>query len=527
MKTWQRRLIWIVVIALIGGGAYWFFFIRGTGGSGTEPVLIRPERGKIVQELSLSGSVSLLDQINISSRVTGKVATISVQAGNQVLEGQELLMLDTRDLDNQIALAGVSLQSARLRLQQLEEGLSATDIAPLQIALDKASSDQIATADNLSRVKQNATLSESVAQDAVSSAQRRLEEAKQNLTLTQANVDKSLEIAQTAADNAQADYDKAANSQLQDAAKRNLVLAEQKLEAQRIAGEQQLAAAQAQVNATGDALNQAQQALEQRQSANRDLLVVAENQVVAADYALKAAKAQYDQRVASPSDTTLALQRTAIDQAQITLDNLTGQRSDAVLRAPIPGTVGTVNVKVGDMLVPSLPALTLVNTQALDIIASVPEVNMAQLQPGMSASIKADAFPDRIFTATLSTINPLATITAGVVNYIAHFTATGEASTLLKQGMTLDVSIVVAEAGNALIIPRSSLRVLQSKYNVMRWDGSALVEQVVEVGIVNDLQAEIRNGLTESDQIALSASGKSGTTALQIPGLPTTSSPSK
>jgi HlyD family secretion protein len=527
VKTWQRRLIWIVVIALIGGGAYWFFFIRGTGGSGTEPVLIRPERGTIIQELSLSGSVSLLDQINISPRVTGKVAKISVQAGDQVQKDQELLMLDTRDLDNQIALAGVSLQSARLRLQQLEEGLSATDIAPFQIALDKANSDQIATADNLSRVKQNAILSESVAQDAVNSAQRRLEEAKQNLVLSQANVEKSLEIAQTAVDNAQAEYDKAANSQLQDAAKRSLVLAEQKLEAQRIAGEQQLAAAQAQVNATGDALNQAHQALEQRQSANRDLLVVAQNQVVAADYALKAAKAQYDQRVASPSDTTLALQRTVIDQAQITLDNLTGQRSDAVLRAPIPGTVGTVNVKVGDMLAPSVPALTLVNTQALDIIASVPEVNMAQLQQGMSASIKADAFPDRIFSATLNAINPLATITAGVVNYIAHFTATGEASTLLKQGMTLDVSIVVAEASNALIIPRSSLRILQSKYNVMRWDGTALVEQVVEIGIVNDLQAEIRSGLTESDQIALSASGKSGTTALQIPGLPTTSSPSK
>jgi len=97
----------------------------------------------------------------------------------------------------------------------------------------------------------------------------------------------------------------------------------------------------------------------------------------------------------------------------------------------------------------------------------------------------------------------------------------------LKQGMTLDVSIVVAEANNALIIPRSSLRVQQSRYNVMRWDGSVLVEQAVEVGIVNDLQAEIRNGLTENDQIALSASGKSGTTGLQIPGLPTPSSPSK
>lgn len=524
MQIWRKIIVWLIILALIGGGAYYLFFYRQRPEKEEVPLLVKVERQDISQLISLSGSVALLNQVNVTAPITGKVTTIMVQVGDWVDKDQELLRLDVSELENQIALSRVNLEVAQLKLQQLKEGASASELEVLRVSLEKAQNDLLLARENLARSKQTVSLTASIAQTAISTAERRLTEAQENLELTKKSADQSIQSAQLQVDNAEETLDgdlptEAARRQAEQA----LELAEENLEAVKISAEQRVTQAEAQVKAAEDALIQAEQGAEQRDASNRDLLAQAEAQVKAAELALKLAQAQYDQKTSPVSETTLSLQEKAVEQAEITLNNLLDQLSNSTIRAPVAGNVGQVNVRTGDAITPNLTLLNLIDTMALEITANVPEVNVGQLRPGMEAKVSVDAYRDRTFLASLSFIGPLPTVTQGVVNYVAHFSLKGETLELLRPGMSVEVEVTVAESKNALIVPRSALKLEGTDYFVQVWDGKELTPHKVEVGIINDVQVEIKEGLSESDEVSIGSQEQSATTRLTIPTFSTPS----
>jgi multidrug efflux pump subunit AcrA (membrane-fusion protein) len=76
------------------------------------------------------------------------VSSVEVELGDEVKTGQQLASLETDTLENQLATAEANLLSARIRLQQIEEGASDADkaaaqnaVVSAQVAFDKASDD--------------------------------------------------------------------------------------------------------------------------------------------------------------------------------------------------------------------------------------------------------------------------------------------------------------------------------------------------------------------------------------------------
>lgn len=514
MALWKKVVVIVVVIALlVSGGIYLVLRFRGTGEA--QPIVAKVERGEIQRILSFSGSISHINQVEVTPKVAGRVSEILVKVGDRVEKGQELIKIEIPDLDYQIAQAQLNLDAARLKLQQLEEGPSAEELNTLKLSVEKAQQDLMRAEENYSRVLETATFTASVAEKAVNVAERRLKEAQDNLELTKKSVAQSIQIAQTSVDQALEDVENAPNATSREAAERKLNLAEEQLEAQKIAGEQQIRAAESQVKAAEDSLEQARQNLEQRKLSNRDLIAQAEAALGSARMGLKIAQAQYDQRSAQVSPTTIELQKTAIEQAELTLNNLLKEKEDAVIRSPSQGVVGILNVKVGDPVMVSTPLISLVDLDMLEVQANIPEVNIGFLRPSMEATVKADAFPDLAFKAILSYFNPLASVTQGVVNYIAHFTLEESAMTYLKPGMTVELEIVVEKSTNTLIIPRPALHQEGSQDYVYIWDGQKMEYRAVKVGIQNEIQVEIKEGLKEGEEVVLSL--KSSTFTLTHP----------
>lgn len=552
MKRWQKALIWVLVIALIAGGVTWIILAQRNRRA-EPPPLVKAERGAIARTLSLAGSIAVLNQVNVTARSVGKVSVILVDPGQQVNEGDELIRLASPELEDQVSIARVNLESAQLRLQQLQDGLSSADLVPLKIALDKAATDLATAKDAKLRAEETISLTASTAQQAVATAQRRFKEAQDNRLLSQQSLDLAVQAAEDAVTNAAKDLVTAqddlkeaqrqkenapndaaelAADQAVKATERAVTMGErvlegsrQKLEGQKLTRDQQLALADSQIKAAQDAITQAEQAQEQRQLANRDARIQADNAVKLTEYALQAAQANYDKATAAPSPTTLSLAEKAVETAQLTLNALLRQQTDTVILAPVKGTVGAVNVKVGDTLTPALPVIVLVDAQSLEVQVNVPEVNVGQLQVGMESSVTVDAYRGRIFNAALDSINPLATVIQGVVSYTAHFTLDPEGVLLLKPGMSAEAEVVVAESKDALIIPRSAMRMLNGSYTVELWNGEKMVTTVIEPGILTDTEVEVKSGLKEGDQVALSASGNLSTFDLTNFGMPTTSAP--
>jgi len=145
---------------------------------------------------------------------------------------------------------------------------------------------------------------------------------------------------------------------------------------------------------------------QRRNAASTDEVERARAQLEAAEKRVEEERAKLS-RIASASDmplptrleSALAQARAEVRQAEIAFDRTR-------IRAPIDGTVLDVNVKVGEMLVPSpeAPAVTLGDLSGLRVRAEVEERDISKIRVGQRVTVRSDAFPGRDFEGKVSSI---------------------------------------------------------------------------------------------------------------------------
>lgn len=231
----------VALILLFLGGLFWRF--RSNAAKKTEAPKAAQDRrptvktvpvavGSIVQKIQVTGTLRANQDVNLGSKISGRVSRVLVKEGQRVRRGQLLLTLDDDDLQQQVNAARANLQSAQVRLQQTEVGLPAR-VAQVNTAIDQART-QLETA--RARYKQ-ALLNEPAK---ITAAQSQADSAKAAVSSADARVDQARTNAK------QADEQTAAAVQ---AARASLEGAKAALaEVERGARDQQIASAQAQVN---------------------------------------------------------------------------------------------------------------------------------------------------------------------------------------------------------------------------------------------------------------------------------------
>lgn len=98
--------------------------------------------------------------------------------------------------------------------------------------------------------------------------------------------------------------------------------------------------------------------------------------------------------------------RGSIDVNSKRLDTATAILARTVLRAPFEGIVAEVNGEVGEIVTPSPvgiptpPAIDLIDTTCLYVLAPIDEIDAPAVATGMRAMVGLDAFPDQVFRAS-------------------------------------------------------------------------------------------------------------------------------
>jgi HlyD family secretion protein len=138
--SWARRTIigGIVVIVLLGIAAMAYRWltpdvpevevVRAAAENADVPGLV----------LSASGYIVAHHKINVNSKVTGRVAWIGVEKGDQVKEGQVLVRLEDDEFRAQVEQAKGLVESAKAWLQELQNGSRPEEILQAQHNLDEA-----------------------------------------------------------------------------------------------------------------------------------------------------------------------------------------------------------------------------------------------------------------------------------------------------------------------------------------------------------------------------------------------------
>ena len=216
------------------------------------------------------------------------------------------------------------------------------------------------------------------------------------------------------------------------------------------------------------------------------------------------AQAQQDSARAQLAANTDAGTDVAQAQAQLALARAATQAAlarltQATLRAPADARVLARAVEPGQIVQPGRALLILALAGPLQLVATVDERYLQQLQPGQAASVQADAYPEQPFAAQVLSIAPLVDAQRGAVE--VKFSV-ANAPPFLRVDMTLSVAVETARRAATLVVPLAALRTDDGTAATLWLVQEGRVEaRVVQVGLRTLDAVEVLQGLAAGDTV--------------------------
>jgi HlyD family secretion protein len=177
--------------------------------------------------------------------------------------------------------------------------------------------------------------------------------------------------------------------------------------------------------------------------------LVPESELDAARVASELAKAQLASAEAQASQAEAALEQRQVDLAH------------TIIRSPIDGVVISRRVEVGQTVAARMEAPVIYviapQLQHMRAIASVREADVGRVHPGLAVSLRADAYPARVFPGVVDEIRLQATSPRRIVTYPTVIDVPND-EFRLKPGMTASAAIEIARRTDVVRVPASALR---------------------------------------------------------------------
>lgn len=220
---------------------------------------------------------------------------------------------------------------------------------------------------------------------------------------------------------------------------------------------------------------------------------------------------------------TLQSKQLAIAQAENNLASAQETLAQYTIIAPFSGTMATSPEFVGDNVSSATTLGTLITSQEV-VTLDLNEVDVSKVKVGDKATLTFDAVSDLTLTGTVQTVDPVGTVTSGVVNY----TVTIDLDTQddrIKSGMSVTAAIQTGIAADVLTVPSSAVKTANGSSYVLVVpsddaqtpavasstaasqisQGITLATEptrtIVEVGLSDGVTTEIKSGLTEGQLI--------------------------
>ena len=507
-------------------------------------------RKNIIQNVSVTGQVIPLRDVDLQFQAQGKVDEIKVDTGDRVVRGDALISLS----DNELSLDVFSMEAARdiaqANLTKILEGASNEEIRVYestvkkaevekqryQIALDNAETNS----ENVKKIaQQSIDSSYSDALNTLSSAQIKIFNAhsvveeiqrtyfisntqdgiivKRAVDQIEVSLDQIadyLNIAEETQENGNIDIAISETSESLELTFESLRVIREIVE--KIVYRPSISSAdktsidnqRSYINTMLSDIIDAQQDINLTKITNISNIDSAQASLEStqeflnvAIASLEYAQSQLDQVKADPQQHDVDLYQAKLNQAVITLAQSREQLSKTILVSPCDGVVSDVYIEEGEIAKAADIVTSLVCENSFQIEVEVPESDIGKISIGDKAEISLDAFLGKSFFGMVSKIYPTETIIQGVIYYKVRVVF-DDFNESIKSGMTTDLEIITEKRENVLVIPQRLItKKNQEKIVKVLFDNETR-ELIIETGISNDQgEIEVIFGLKEGDRI--------------------------
>ncbi len=242
----------------------------------------------------------------------------------------------------------------------------------------------------------------------------------------------------------------------------------------------------------------------------------------------------------TPSASTIAQDEAAVSQAQATVTADQRALDQTTLRAPAAGTVTSVNGSVGDTVGgsgstsgpssatstsgsatgqgaggaaasstgASAPAstssafITIDSLNTLQVVSGFAEADAAKLAVGDPATVTFSALPNVSVAGKVVAISSTSTVVSNVVTYSTTISLVNPPSDV-REGMTANVSAVVASRNNVLELPSAAITTTGPASTVELLQNGKTTPTPVQVGVVGSTSTQIVSGLQSGDVVVV------------------------
>ncbi len=505
----MKKFVYLIIVLAIGAaGALLFtrYQARGQNNAMLNDLEMQPvRRGDLKITVGATGDVRSNQSALLTWEVSGSVADVQVDLGDQVSTGQVLASLEVTSLPQQNILAQADLVEAERALDDLL----------------------------------NSQTQQAEAKKAVEDAQQALEDAL-NPELSQANLRRNIAAVQKTVDEAQSTLDILTTPVSQaaiDQAYANMLLAENVLNNTK----DQIARIEKKLKKPEEdyiffesrefyqdilenletKLIRDQRSYEDAVKKYEDLLEPPDsNDVALAETALALAQAQlaqaerdWERGKDGPSQADLAVMQAQLENAQREMERLQdGPDPDDIaaaearvaaaqaaldqvkVTAPFNGTITGVISQPGDQVSAGTPAFRLDDLSTLIVDVQVSEVDIGQIWKGQPAILTFDSILAREYQGVVLEVPQVGNAGDGVTNFTVQVEIS-DPDVQIKPGMTSAITFIVEEIEDVLLVPKRAIRLNEGQRVVyIMWDG-----QIVPVEIVLGGSSETESQVLEGD----------------------------
>lgn len=154
----------------------------------------------------------------------------------------------------------------------------------------------------------------------------------------------------------------------------------------------------------------------------------------------------------------------SIDIARADLSAAEKDLSNAVIVAPFDGVITKLDAEVGELVVvgtlnnPGSVIMEIADLSDMLMKAKVDEANVAPVQPGQSAKVFINAYPERTFTATVERVKLFRQLdTDGTKYFETELKLEVPEGMTLRQGLTANADIGVETLREVMLVPSQAV----------------------------------------------------------------------
>lgn len=217
--------------------------------------------------------------------------------------------------------------------------------------------------------------------------------------------------------------------------------------------------------------------------------------------------------VQDQTELDLAVARSKLVQANTALEHAQERMEDTVITAPVAGIILQKYVERGQIIASGVsnvgggtPIADVADMRGVHVEAGVDEIDIGKIAVGQRATVRAEAYPEKLYEGEVVRIAPEARVEQNVTLFDV-IVAVGNIDGKLKSHMNATVEIVIVDRPDVLTIPIAALQKagpnrrelseqLAATRVLVKQDG-AFVPREVRTGASNYRVVEVLEGLEE------------------------------